>query len=155
MAESLFSCFAYSRGIPAFAQAASLSLLADPTLLEFGGKRWLLSHGDALCLDDTDYQHFRAEVRSAAWQQAFLAQPLADRKAMARSLREQSQARQRSALHYADLHHGATLDWLAQHRASVLIHGHTHRPAEHTHEVDGAPARRRRGARCGGRATGR
>ena len=116
---------------PAFAQAASLSLLADPTLLEFGGKRWLLSHGDALCLDDTDYQHFRAEVRSATWQQAFLAQPLADRKAMARSLREQSQARQRSALHYADLHHGATLDWLAQHRASVLIHGHTHRPGDH------------------------
>jgi UDP-2,3-diacylglucosamine hydrolase len=24
----------------------------------------------------------------------------------------------------------------------TMIHGHTHRPAEHTHEVDGAPARR-------------
>lgn len=116
---------------PGFARAAGLSLLADPTLLEFGGQRWLLSHGDELCLDDTDYQLFRTEVRSAAWQQAFLARPLVDRKAMARSLREQSEARKRSAPRQADLHHGATLAWLAQHRASVLIHGHTHQPGDH------------------------
>ena len=116
---------------PAFAQAAGLSLLADPTVLVFGGQRWLLSHGDALCLDDTEYQQFRQQVRSATWQQAFLAQPLAARQATARTLRRQSEARKQSGVAYADLDLAATRAWLTHHSAPTLIHGHTHRPATH------------------------
>ena len=116
---------------PAFAQAAGLSLLADPTVLVFGGQRWLLSHGDALCLADTDYQQFRQQVRSAAWQQAFLAQPLVARQATARALRRQSEARKQSGVAYADLEPVATRAWLTENRADTLIHGHTHRPATH------------------------
>ncbi|NYS35485.1 UDP-2,3-diacylglucosamine diphosphatase, partial [Streptococcus danieliae] len=44
--------------------------LTDPTVLDCGDQRILLSHGDALCLDDVDYQRFRAMARSAAWQAA-------------------------------------------------------------------------------------
>src|SRR5512133_3271221 len=51
----------------AFAQAGGLTLLHDPSVLCFAGQRWLLSHGDALCLADTDYLQFRALVRSPAW----------------------------------------------------------------------------------------
>ena len=116
---------------PAFAQAAGLTLLADPTLLVFGGQRWLLSHGDELCLADLDYQAFRQQVRSPAWQQAFLAQPLAARQAAARQLRSQSEARKQSGAPYTDLDPAATRDWLTQHRADTLIHGHTHRPNAH------------------------
>jgi UDP-2,3-diacylglucosamine hydrolase len=117
-----------------FARAAGLTLLADPTLLVFGGQRWLLSHGDALCLADHDYQEFRQQVRSPAWQQAFLAQPLAARQATARALRSQSEARKQSLTSYADLDQNATRAWLARNRARTLIHGHTHRPA--THDLD-------------------
>jgi UDP-2,3-diacylglucosamine hydrolase len=67
------------------------TLLSDPTVLVFEGQRWLLSHGDALCLDDADYMQFRQQVRSPAWQRAFLAKPLAERQAIARELRQQSQ----------------------------------------------------------------
>ena len=116
---------------PAFAQAAGLNLLADPTVLVFGGQRWLLSHGDALCLDDTEYQQFRQQVRSAGWQQDFLAQPLAERQAIARGLRRQSEARKQSGVAYADLDDAATRAWLTLNRATTLIHGHTHRPAAH------------------------
>ena len=116
---------------PAFARAAGLSLLADPTVLVFGGQRWLLSHGDALCLDDTEYQQFRQQVRSADWQQAFLAQPLAARQSMARTLRRQSEARKQSGVAYVDLDPAATRAWLTLNRAFTLIHGHTHRPATH------------------------
>ena len=116
---------------PAFAHAAGLSLLADPTVLVFGGQRWLLSHGDALCLDDTEYQQFRQQVRSATWQQAFLAQPLAVRQATARTLRRQSEARKQSGVAYADLDPAATRAWLTENQAPTLIHGHTHRPATH------------------------
>lgn len=111
------------------------TLLADPTALVFHGQRWLLSHGDALCLSDTDYMAFRQQVRSAAWQQAFLARPLAERQAIARGLRQQSQtsqqARQQAGADHADLDAQATRQWLQAANTPTLIHGHTHRPAEH------------------------
>ena len=40
-------------------------LLDDPCVLTVGKQRWLLAHGDALCLDDVRYMAFRAQVRSA------------------------------------------------------------------------------------------
>lgn len=116
---------------PGFAQACGMTLLADPCVLVFAGQRWLLSHGDALCLDDHDYMRFRAEVRSPAWQQTFLARPLAERLALARRLRAQSEARKRSGEPYADLDPATTLAWLQAGNAATLIHGHTHRPARH------------------------
>lgn len=114
-----------------FAQACGIRLLADPTVLDFGGQRWLLSHGDALCLDDTDYMQFRALVRSPSWQQDFLAKPLAERKAMALNLRSQSEARKRSGAVYADVDAPAATAWLQAAHSAHLIHGHTHQPASH------------------------
>jgi len=106
-------------------------LLADPTVLIFQGQRWLLSHGDALCLGDIDYLRFRQQVRSPQWQQDFLARPLAERQAFARSLRQQSEARKKSGASYADVDAPAARDWLAAAQARTLIHGHTHKPAAH------------------------
>ena len=105
--------------------------LADPCVLAWADQRWLLSHGDALCLDDRDYMRFRAEVRSPVWQQAFLARPLEERQALARHWRRQSEARKRSGADYADLDAGATRAWLQAAGATTLIHGHTHRPGRH------------------------
>jgi UDP-2,3-diacylglucosamine hydrolase len=116
---------------PAIAKTCGMTLLNDPCVLAFGGQHWLLSHGDALCLDDTDYLRFRAQVRSVEWQQAFLAKPLAERQAIARSLRTQSDTRKRSGVHYADVDERAACNWLNAAQASTLIHGHTHQPADH------------------------
>lgn len=120
----------------AFAQACGLQLLADPTALVFGEQRRLLTHGDALCLDDTDYLQFRAQVRSPAWQLAFMAKPLAERRAIARGLRTESEARKHSGASYADVDAAAARDWLQAARARELIHGHTHKPADHTLSPD-------------------
>lgn len=117
---------------PAAAGAAGLTLLEDPTVLTFGGQRWLLTHGDALCLDDRDYLQFRAQVRTTAWQQNFLAQPLAERRAFARGLRQQSERRKQSGVAYADVDAPLARDWLQAAAAADLIHGHTHKPADHT-----------------------
>lgn len=106
-------------------------LLDDPTVLEFEGQRWLLSHGDALCIDDLPYMHFRAQVRSPAWQQAFLAKPLAERQAIARGLRQQSEAKKQASTVYADVDGATTRQWLSAAKAPTLIHGHTHQPATH------------------------
>jgi UDP-2,3-diacylglucosamine hydrolase len=114
-----------------FLQSCGGELLSDPTVLEFAGRRWLLTHGDALCLADTEYMRFRGEVRAPAWQQDFLSKPLAERQQIARKLREQSEARKRSGVDYPDVDSAAAVAWLEAADAQVLIHGHTHRPADH------------------------
>lgn len=116
----------------ALAAQSGLTLLDDPTVLVLHGERWLLSHGDALCLDDTDYLRFRAQVRTPEWQSAFLARPLAERRALARAMRVQSEDRKRDpSVVWADADADAARDWLAHANARTLVHGHTHRPAEH------------------------
>ncbi len=117
----------------AFAKACNLTLLDDPAVLDFAGQRWLLSHGDALCLADTDYLQFRAKVRNPPWQQDFLGKPLSERQDIARALRAQSEARKRSGETSADVDADlkATCDWLRTAHATTLIHGHTHKPADH------------------------
>jgi len=110
--------------------AAGVTLLQDPTVLGFGGRRWLLSHGDLLCLADTDYLAFRATVREPAWQRAFLARPLAERRRIAQDLRARSDALKREDGVCADVDTQAAIAWLQAADAAVLIHGHTHRPGE-------------------------
>lgn len=109
--------------------------LADPCKLLLAGQPWLLSHGDALCLDDKPYLEFRQQVRSPAWQAQFLARPLHERQALARQMRQHSQ--QQQALRstrgegYAEVDAQAAFSSLQGAGASTLIHGHTHRPARH------------------------
>jgi UDP-2,3-diacylglucosamine hydrolase len=117
--------------------ATGMHGLSDPTLLDLSAigdtkpTRILLSHGDALCLDDHDYLVFRAQVRQPDWQAAFLAKPLTERQAYARSVRNQSEALKRSHTGYADVDTQAAIAWLKATDAQVLLHGHTHKPTVH------------------------
>jgi UDP-2,3-diacylglucosamine hydrolase len=117
---------------PALAARCGFTLLDDPTVLVLHGQRWLLSHGDILCLEDTEYLKFRAQVRTPEWQAAFLARPLEERRALARAMRTQSEDRKRNpSTLWADVDTDAARQWLRQAGAHALVHGHTHRPAEH------------------------
>jgi UDP-2,3-diacylglucosamine hydrolase len=122
-----------------FAKAAGITILPDPTLLMLYGKRVLLSHGDALCTDDTDYQAFRQQVRDPAWQDSFLAQPLAERKNQIESMRMRSeQEKSRKTENIMDVNAEAVENLIrAYSYPELLIHGHTHRPDRHMLEVDG------------------
>jgi UDP-2,3-diacylglucosamine hydrolase len=132
----------------AWTQACHLQPLADPTRFTLAGHEVLLSHGDRLCLADTEYQRFRTQVRGEAWQQAFVGRPLSERLSIARQMRQASQARQQSLHHqarepvpegiYADVDHPAALAQLRAADARTLVHGHTHRPGRHVLEDDGA-----------------
>ena len=114
-------------------QEAGVQCLADPTVLQAWGQCWLLSHGDALCLADTAYQAFRQQVRSSAWQQRFLQQPLVARQFQARQMRDASAAHQAAQPpgQFFDVDDTAAAIALQQAGAAVLIHGHTHRPDSH------------------------
>lgn len=127
----------------AFAARAGATLLDDPHPVEAFDRRLLLSHGDALCSDDSSYQQFRAMVRQPAWQAAFLARPLAERKAEAARIRAASEtAKQGKAMTIMDANPDAVAQLLARHPACDLIHGHTHRPALHRHEVQDSARQR-------------
>ena len=116
---------------PAGLAAAGMQPLADPTALHFGAAIYLLTHGDLLCTGDIAYQRERAQVRTPEWMRNMLARPLAERQAVARQMRAQSQAHQAAQTHYADVDPAAVLDWLNAAGAATLIHGHTHRPGDH------------------------
>jgi len=123
-----------------FAARTGARLLTDPHVLSLPTWQFVLSHGDQLCTDDIDYQHFRTQVRAPAWCAAFLDKPLAERKAIAANLRRQSEEIKREKLgqpQLMDLNPAATDDFLREHGYATFIHGHTHRPATHDHLVDG------------------
>lgn len=107
--------------------------LADPIVVHAFGQRVLLSHGDALCLADRTYQQFRAEVRSPAWQQRFLAQPLPVRRRVAGEIRAESERRKREqpSGEWFDVDAAEARRWLEATGARELVHGHTHAPASH------------------------
>ncbi len=121
-----------------FAERSGATLLPDPSSLSLPSWQFVLSHGDALCTDDAEYQAFRAQVRTTDWQAGFLRRPLAERKAIATAMREQSEASKRDKpMQTMDLNLSATDDFLRQHGYATMIHGHTHRPDRHDHIVDG------------------
>ena len=110
--------------------ACGVEGLADPTLVNAFGERVLLTHGDAWCIGDVEYQQFRRQVRNPGWQTQVLARPLAERRLMARGLRSESE--RRTSEHpdeCFDVDTPTALCALAAASAPTLVHGHTHRPA--------------------------
>jgi len=117
-----------------FAAAAGMRTLADPTLIDLAGTATLLLHGDTLCTGDIAYQEFRTKVHAEAWQQAFLARPIAERRAIALGLREESRIEQGSKSDaIMDVVPAAVETAFLAHGCTRMIHGHTHRPACHRH----------------------
>lgn len=116
-----------------FEKHSHCKLMADPTVLSLHGQRILLTHGDALCTSDTDYQAFRNQVRSSEWQRSFLSQSIDERAALARQLRQQSQAKQatQTVEQWATVNDTTAREWLQASQSRRLIHGHTHQSADH------------------------
>lgn len=123
---------------PALERASGATLLPDPTLLDLYGTPTLLTHGDTLCTDDLAYQTFRSRVHEPAWQQQFLAQPLARRKDFIKDLRERSESeKQTKNSDIMDVNEAAVIGLLRTQQYPRMIHGHTHRTRRHLHTVDG------------------
>jgi UDP-2,3-diacylglucosamine hydrolase len=115
-----------------FAEAAGLTLLDEPHVADIAGQRVVLLHGDAQCTEDTKYMEFRAMVRQPAWQAQFVAMPLAQRKAIIAGMRQNSRQDQGAkSYEIMDVTPQAIAEVHAQTDTSIMIHGHTHRPALH------------------------
>ncbi|MEO7430816.1 MAG: UDP-2,3-diacylglucosamine diphosphatase [Dokdonella sp.] len=120
----------------AYARRARMTLLPDPSEVEVEGERIVISHGDALCIDDLPYVAFRALSRTPAWQRAFLSRTVAERVDFARRARAESERYTRSLEEQiTDVNPEAVRAQFAMHNVRRLIHGHTHRPAIHASEM--------------------
>ncbi|NIR62095.1 MAG: UDP-2,3-diacylglucosamine diphosphatase [Gammaproteobacteria bacterium] len=126
-----------------FAETAGCSLLPEPSVIDLYGEPTLLMHGDSLCTDDVEYQRERAVVRDPAWQQAVLARPIEERRALARDVRARSKAnKRRKPLEIMDVNPQTVQETMRAHGVVQLIHGHTHRPDVHVVDLEGRTARR-------------
>ena len=128
----------------AFCKAAGATLLADPSVVEMGGERVLLMHGDSLCTRDEAYMKLRRTLRNplSLWILRHL--PLSTRHKLARKLRSESKTQTRmKANDIVDVTAEEVPRIMQQHRVHTLVHGHTHRPAIHKLTLDDGSAGRR------------
>ena len=115
-----------------FARAAGANLLDEQTVINLDGRTTLLLHGDELCTDDIRYQRARRILRTDLFRIIGNALPRSARLAIARKLRTESdQHKSQTSMAIMDVNAEAVTRAMARHNASLLIHGHTHRPALH------------------------
>lgn len=127
-----------------YAARAGLRLLPEEIVVDLYGQPTLLLHGDTLCTDDLEYQAFRQLSRDPAWQTAVLAQSVENRLRMAQEARDASMKHTGSAaMNIMDVNEDAVSATFLRHGVRRMIHGHTHRPAVHRHNLaDGSVGER-------------
>ena len=119
-----------------FASEVGISLLPDPYTLDINGLKAILSHGDFLCTDDADYIDFRNKVRSEQWQKDFLSKSIDERSEIANLLRSHSRdATSKKSLEITDVNPEAVNSIIQENKPDIFIHGHTHRPKIHEHNL--------------------
>ena len=124
-------------GEPRLSTRMGAHMLGDPSRIDLFGRATLLSHGDAWCTDDHAYQRFREMSRSPGWLAEMVARPRAERQALARQLREQSEREKRDKNAFLmDVNADEVARSVRAAEVEAVIHGHTHRPAVHELSVD-------------------
>jgi UDP-2,3-diacylglucosamine hydrolase len=126
-----------------FCRATGARLLADPIVVEVAATPTLLSHGDLWCTRDLAYQRFRAMTRDPVVQADFLSKSIDERLAFMQDARSQSaQETSNKPSDIMDVTPAVVCDALRAAGVHRVIHGHTHRPAAHEFDLDGALAER-------------
>ncbi len=121
-----------------FCSEAGAILLDDPAILDVGGQRLAISHGDGFCVDDRAYQRLRALVRDPALRAGFARLPIEARRRLAAEAREGSREHLANAAGYImDVNADAVASVFRGAGVDLMIHGHTHRPGVHRVALDG------------------
>ena len=127
----------------AFCREAGCTLLSDPHITTVSGERVLLMHGDSLCTRDEGYMRMRRLLRNPLSLFILHNLSLARRQKIASKLRSTSKKETRmKASDIVDVTADEVVRVMRKHKVRTLIHGHTHRPATHSLQIDGQTAQR-------------
>ena len=127
-----------------FAKHTGFTILEDETVVELGNEKVLLLHGDSLCTDDHLHQQFRQQMMcNKAFHQHALSLSIEERIATAEKMRGMS-AEHKSEIsdEIMDVNTDSVVTLLEKHGVTRMIHGHTHRPAVHSHDTKNGIAER-------------
>lgn len=125
----------------AFCREAGCTLLADPHIAQLAGERVLLMHGDSLCTRDEGYMRLRRWLRNPVSLFILHNLSLAKRQKLAQKLRSSSKEETRmKASDIVDVTPDEVASIMQRNKVRTLIHGHTHRPATHSLQIDGQAA---------------
>lgn len=122
-----------------FTETTGFEILDDETVVDLYGEPTLLLHGDSMCTDDIAHQHFRqAMVTNHEWRKGFLALSIPERIESAMQARKQSHEHKANiSMEIMDVSEQTVLDTFSKFDVQQMIHGHTHRQAEHEYLLDG------------------
>lgn len=126
-----------------YAKACHMTIIPDIYALPFA-PHIIVLHGDQLCTADIKYQRYKKIIRNPLLLKTLLSLPKSFRYKIALRLREASKRSRNSsdkknlALSAGQLYDNiveSTVDEvLENHSASIMIHGHTHKPNIHQHK---------------------
>jgi UDP-2,3-diacylglucosamine hydrolase len=115
-----------------FVDKCGAQLIHEPYQVNWQETKITFMHGDILCTDDTAYQEFRTMVRNPQWQQQFLAASIEQRLEIAGGIKQKSKdAQKEKQAEIMDVNSEAVLQTFKDNQCDWLIHGHTHREAQH------------------------
>lgn len=115
-----------------YTKICSMTPLSILQVMQLNGLRIVILHGDTLCIDDNDYQRFRRQVQKRWLQRLFLSLPLTLRLHIADRIRTNSvRVNAGKTTEIMDVNAQAVMAMMVHTGATVMIHGHTHRPAIH------------------------
>ena len=127
----------------AFMQRIGGELLADEKVINLYGTPTLIMHGDTLCTDDKGYQRMRWIFRLKLVQKIYLAMSPEKRAKKANQVRSKtSETTKKKPTLILDVNQQQVETSCKSGGVCFLIHGHTHRPAEHDFNLEGKQAKR-------------
>jgi UDP-2,3-diacylglucosamine hydrolase len=126
-----------------FSAQTGATLLPGIHLVELYGRQVLVLHGDAMCLEDVDYQKFRRKVRLPVVRWLLTRLPLKKRMQIAADWRARSTEQSSTkAAEIMDVSPREVERLMRDYGVYTMIHGHTHRPARHPLQIDDHSAER-------------
>ncbi len=116
-----------------FARSAGLRIVEEPLRLRLpDGGDTLLLHGDLLCTDDIAYQRFRRWARNPLVRGVYGLLPRRSRQRVVDRIRNRTTAHMATkSARIMDVNDDTVAAWFDRHAVRRMIHGHTHRPADH------------------------
>ncbi len=115
-----------------FARETGCTLLPEHYVAHIEGRKVLLLHGDTLCIEDQDYQHFRRKARHPISLWCLHHLPLRTRQKIGENGRAKSMAvNSNKSDNIMDVTNSEVERLMEKHQVNIMIHGHTHRPSCH------------------------